>query len=68
MPECYLTVHIYLLLLERLMEAVRMNRLMRAVTMLVVVTGISLGAGSTPATAAVISAGHSGPPGVFHCC
>jgi hypothetical protein len=50
------------------MEAVRMNRLKRAMTMLVVVTGFSLGAGSAPATAAVISVGHSGPPGVFHCC
>lgn len=45
-----------------------MNRPKRAVTMLLVVTGISLGAGSTPATAAVTSVGHSGSPGVFHCC
>jgi len=45
-----------------------MNRLTRAMTMLLVATGISLGAGSPPAIAAATSAGHPVTPRVFHCC
>lgn len=46
----------------------RMNRLKRAAATLVVVTGISLGTGITPAISAVTSGGHESSPGVFHCC
>ena len=45
-----------------------MNRLKRAVAMLMVATGISLGIGSMPAIAAVTSSGRPGLPEVFHCC
>ncbi len=45
-----------------------MNRLTRAMAMLMVAAGITLGAGSTPAIAAVTSGGHPAVPRVFHCC
>jgi hypothetical protein len=45
-----------------------MNRLKRAVTTLVAVVNISLGAAIIPAITAVTSEGHSGLPDVFHCC
>jgi hypothetical protein len=46
----------------------RMNRLKRAAATLVVLTGISLGNGISPAIAAVTSGGPQGSPDVFHCC
>ena len=45
-----------------------MNGLKRVASTLVVVTGISIGAWTVPAIAAVTSGGHLGSPEVFHCC
>jgi hypothetical protein len=50
------------------MERLRMNGLKRATSMLVVMSGISLGIWTAPATTVVTSGEHPRSPDVFHCC